>query len=67
MSFPLKVLTIKHVTTIIKRLGFSVKKLSSTWFAIDPQSVSLILIFLCSNSPMFDSVSSYNISACIVN
>ena len=40
---PLKVFTIKDVTTIITGPALSVQKLPSTWFAIDPHSVSLIL------------------------
>ena len=42
MNLPLKVLTVKHVAIMIKGPGFSVKKLSSTSFATDPQSVSFI-------------------------
>ena len=42
MNLPLKVLTVKHVAIMIKGPGFSVKKLSSTSFATNPQSVSFI-------------------------
>ena len=42
MNLPLKVLTVKHVAIMIKGLGFLVKKLSSTSFATNPQSVSFI-------------------------